>query len=94
MHDLSIHHIHIHTWALAASLTRHVRLAYKPCFFSQRILFFSHTKSANSTFSHGLLAKQAQTALVSWLAESSVLLFIVERGMPLVLCRQLFAIVL
>ena len=29
-------------------------LTYKSYFFSQRIIFFSHTKSANSTFSHGL----------------------------------------
>jgi len=36
-------------------------LAYKPYFFSQRTIFFSHTKSANSTFSHGLSAKQAKT---------------------------------
>jgi len=35
-------------------------LAYKPYFFSQQIIFFSHTKSANSTFSHDLSAKQAQ----------------------------------
>jgi len=27
-------------------------LAYKPYFFSQRTVFFSHNKSANSTFSH------------------------------------------
>ena len=40
---------------------RSIRLAYKPYFFSKRTVFFSHTKSANSTFSHGLLAKQAQT---------------------------------
>ena len=32
-------------------------LAYKPYFFSQRIIFFSHTKSVNNTFSHGLSAK-------------------------------------
>ena len=35
-------------------------LAYKPYFFSQRTVFFFHTKSANSTFSHGLSVKQAQ----------------------------------
>jgi len=35
-------------------------LAYKPYFFSQRTIFFSHTKSANSTFSHDLSAKQAK----------------------------------
>ena len=43
-------------------------LAYKLYFFSQRIVFFSHTKSANSTFSHSLSAKQAQTNTThSWL---------------------------
>ena len=36
-------------------------LTYKPYFFSQRTLFFSHTKSANSTFSHDLSVKQAKT---------------------------------
>ena len=36
---------------------RPVRLAYKPYFFSQQTIFFSHNKSANSTFSHGLSAK-------------------------------------
>ena len=35
-----------------------VRLAYNPYFFSERIVFFSHNKSANSTFSHGLSAKR------------------------------------
>ena len=35
-----------------------VCLAYKPYFFSQRTIFFSHNKSANSTFSHGLSTKQ------------------------------------
>ena len=29
-------------------------LTYKSYFFSQRTIFFSHTKSANSTFSHDL----------------------------------------
>ena len=33
---------------------RPVRLAYKPYFFGQQTLFFSHNKSANNTFSHGL----------------------------------------
>ena len=37
--------------------------AYKPYFFSQRSIFFFHTKSANNTFSHGLLAKQARTRM-------------------------------
>ena len=35
-------------------------LAYKPYFFSQRTVFFSHTKSVNGTFSHDLSVKQAQ----------------------------------
>ena len=29
-----------------------------PYFFSQRTVFFSHNKAANSTFSHGLSAKR------------------------------------
>ena len=37
---------------------RLVRLAYKPYLFSQRTIFFSHNKSANSSFSHGLSAKR------------------------------------
>ena len=37
---------------------RGVRSAYKPYFFSQRTIFLFHNKSANSTFSHGLLAKR------------------------------------
>ena len=35
-------------------------LAYKPYFFNHRTIIFSHIKSANSTFSHSLSAKQAQ----------------------------------
>ena len=35
-----------------------VRLAYKPYFFCQRIWFFSHNKSTNSTFGHILSAKR------------------------------------
>ena len=31
----------------------------RPYFFSQQTVLFSHTKSANSTFSHGLSVKQA-----------------------------------
>jgi len=38
---------------------RPVRLAYKLYFFSQRTIFFSHNKSANNTFNHGLSAKRA-----------------------------------
>ena len=37
---------------------RPVRLVYKPYFFSQRTIFFSHNKSANGTFSYGLSAKR------------------------------------
>ena len=43
-------------------------------------------------FLQGFVKKLVMTGLVSWLAESFVL--IVERGMSLVLCCQLFAIVL
>ena len=35
-----------------------IHLSYETYFFSERILFFSHNKSANSTFSHGLSAKR------------------------------------
>jgi hypothetical protein len=35
-----------------------VRLSYKPYFFSQRTVFFSHNKSVNSTFSRGFSAKR------------------------------------
>jgi hypothetical protein len=31
---------------------------YKPYFFNERTMFFSHNKSANSTFSHNLSAKR------------------------------------
>jgi len=34
-----------------------IHFAYKTYFFNQRTVFFFHNKSANSTFSHGLLAK-------------------------------------
>ena len=36
-------------------------LVYKSYFLSQRIVFFSHIKSANGTFKPDLSAKQAQT---------------------------------
>ena len=39
---------------------RPVRLVYKPYFFSQQTIFFSHNKSANSTFIHGLSAKRTE----------------------------------
>ena len=35
-----------------------VCLIYKPYFFNQRTIFFSHNKLVNSTFSHGLSAKR------------------------------------
>jgi hypothetical protein len=37
-----------------------VRLSYKPYFFNERTLFFSHNKSANNTCSHGLSAKRTE----------------------------------
>ena len=37
---------------------RPVRLAYKPYFFNQQTIFFSHNKLANSTFSHDLSIKR------------------------------------
>jgi len=37
-----------------------VRLSYEPYYFSERTVFFSHNKSANSTFSHGFSAKQTE----------------------------------
>ena len=46
-----------HTWP--------VRLAYKLYFFSQRIVFFSHNKSANDTFSYGLSAKRIGQCLLT-----------------------------
>jgi hypothetical protein len=36
----------------------YVRLSYKLYFFSKQIVFFSHNKSANNTFSHGFSAKR------------------------------------
>ena len=47
-------------------LIRRVRLAYKPYFFSQRIVFFFHIKLVNSTFSHVLSAKQTEQFLSAW----------------------------
>jgi hypothetical protein len=41
-----------------------VRLSYKPYFFSERTMFFSHNKSANSTFSHGLSVKRTKSYVV------------------------------
>jgi len=35
-----------------------IRWSYEPYYFSERTIFFSHNKLANSTFSHGLLAKR------------------------------------
>ena len=53
---------------------RPVRLAYKPYFFSQRTVFFSHNKSANSTFSHGLSAKRIGRLLVNKQSNTSYVL--------------------
>jgi len=39
------------------------RLSYEPYYFSERTIFFSHNKSANSTFSHGFSAKQTRPKL-------------------------------
>jgi len=36
-------------------------LVYKPYFFNQQTIFFSHIKLANDTFSYDLSAKQTQT---------------------------------
>ena len=61
-----------------APYERPVRLAYKPYFFTQRTIFFSHNKSTNSTFSHGLSAKrtgQRSASLRFWrFVRTSVLL--------------------
>jgi len=56
----SCHQIGEQLSTLTCDKFRPVRF-YKPYFFSQRTIFFSHTKSANSTFSHASSAKQAQT---------------------------------
>ena len=45
-------------WRQILEDVRPARLAYKPYFFSQLTVFFSHNKSANNTFSHGLSAKR------------------------------------
>jgi hypothetical protein len=37
-----------------------IRLSYKPYFFSERTVFFSHNKSANNTSNHGLSAKRTK----------------------------------
>ena len=51
-----------HKWSYAEKCSdyRPVRLAYKPYFSSKRIIFFSHNKSTNSTFSHSLSAKRTR----------------------------------
>ena len=46
--------------AMPFIIIRPVRLTYKPYFFNRRTVFFSHNKSANSTFSHGLSAKRTE----------------------------------
>jgi len=45
-------------WNLKNAILCPVRLAYKPYFFSQRIIFFFNNKSVNSIFSHGLWAER------------------------------------
>jgi len=56
------------TVAAATNDYRPVRSAYKPYFFSLQVIFFSHNKSANSTFSHGLSAKRIrQIITMTWL---------------------------
>jgi hypothetical protein len=45
-------------WSLVGMECETELFAYKLYFFSQRTVFFSHNKSANSTFSHGFSAKQ------------------------------------
>jgi len=35
-----------------------IRLSYEPYFFSERTVFFSHNKSENNTFQHGLSTKR------------------------------------
>jgi len=50
--------------SLYPSSYRPIRLTYKPYLFSQRIVFFSHNKSANGTFSPGLSAKRTVLLVV------------------------------
>jgi hypothetical protein len=46
-----------------------VRLSYEPYCFSEGIMFFSHGKSANGTFSHDFSAKRTNNMLLkSWRA--------------------------
>ena len=51
---------------LVGSNYRLICLAYKPYFFSQWTIFFSHDKSANSTFRHGLSAKRTGQKTFVW----------------------------
>jgi hypothetical protein len=50
---------------------RHVHLSYKLYFFSQRTGFFSHNKSANSSFSHDFSVRRTRP-LDSWSSLSCV----------------------
>ena len=43
-----------------------VCLCYEPYHFSERTMFFSHNKSANSTFSHGFSAKRTEPVLLAY----------------------------
>ena len=49
-------------------------------FFSQQIIFLSHNKSANSTFSHGLSAKWTGQCLISFPIGSGDVKFTGKRG--------------
>ena len=57
--------------ALTGICNRTVRLSYKPYFFSQRIIFFSHNKSVNS---HGLSAKRTGQMKLDTVFKSAVTL--------------------
>ena len=66
------------TYSVATQLSfpdgfRPVRLGYKSYFFNQRIVFFSHNKSANGTFSHGLSTKRTGHLFFCFNSKSRVL---------------------
>jgi hypothetical protein len=50
----------------AKDINHPVRLSYKPYFFQPSNIVFSHNKSANSTFSHGFLAKRTRVSLLQF----------------------------
>ena len=58
---------------------RPVHLAYKPYFFSQRIVFFSHNKSDKSTFRHGLSAKRTGQMYTKHMSLKSKPIFTIGR---------------